>query len=175
MNTVLKLCNKLGISAPNLERFFNVVRLDEQWVTMNGARVLISDDGEIKSGLDGKHNGENITNIARNSLTTEEGFGKIITPTKEISKVYDSESGMRLDVVADEPVTNKYTMAGTSGKKPVRQADRLSCEYGGDADKWTKQTQDMTVSINGVNKRAEIHSFYNPSVGYVEQKISRWR
>jgi hypothetical protein len=102
------------------------------------------------------------------------GNGKITTPSKTITEVYQEGVG-RLNVVQGKPITNKYTIAGTKGKKTVKEESRLIKDYGGTTGKWTKRTQDMVLDVNGEQKTAEVHFYHEPTVGYVEQKVKLFR
>ena len=103
------------------------------------------------------------------------GKGVIRTPSQTITEVHDPTTGERLKVVQGAPVGNPYNMAGTPGKPPVKQADRLSQEYGGDAEGWRKRAQGMILDDNGGQRQGQVHSFFHKDVGYVEQKLKRWR
>jgi phage-related protein (TIGR01555 family) len=129
----------------------------------NCARIKVDDiltvDGGPGSGRYPKGSGEN--------------NGKITTPSKTISEVYQEGVG-RFAVVPGTPITRQATIAG-GGKKPVKQESRLLKDYGGTKGQWTKRTQDIVIDVGGTHKTAEVHSFYEPTLGHVEQKIKYFR
>ena len=74
---------------PYLYRYLHAPRLDERWVTMNGARVLLSDDGEVLGGLGGKYTGQNVGSVGKGSVEkqyTPEQQKKISNTQKNIDK-----------------------------------------------------------------------------------------
>lgn len=103
----------------------------------------------------------------------EKPKGKITTPSATIAEVYDEISGKRFNVVANASVVEKDDIAGGQSKKTVQQADRLAKQYGGNATDWQKKACNVTLDVDGQRKRARVHSFYNPNIGYVEQKVKR--
>jgi hypothetical protein len=66
-------------------------------------------------------------------------------------------------------------MSGVSGKPLVKQEARLLRDYGGSKGKWTKRTQDMVLDIGGQQETAEVHFYYEPTLGCVEQKAKKFR
>jgi hypothetical protein len=138
---------------------------------INGADNMRSDGGE-GSGRYPKGSGDKSVQA---SETSKSQTGRITTPSKTITQVYDEKTGKRLNVVKGEPATAKFTIAGGNSSRAVKQESRLLSDYGGSKGKWTKKTQDMVVDVDGVKKTAEVHSFYEPTIGHVEQKVKRYR
>ena len=45
---------------------------DDRWITINGARVLLDDDGDVKGGAGGKFTGSNIHDVKASRRENEE-------------------------------------------------------------------------------------------------------
>ena len=60
-----------------LLRFLNSPRFDEQWITMNSARVLLSDDGEVLGGLGTGRQGSGKSIPSTLSDKKKKGIGSI--------------------------------------------------------------------------------------------------
>jgi len=74
----------------------------------------------------------------------------------------------------DSEITKIVAFAGKGCDKPVRVAEYLSKQYGGNEKNWKHTRGQAIVSYKGNAKTAEIHWFDNNDVGYVKMKVKRW-
>lgn len=74
----------------------------------------------------------------------------------------------------DSEITKIVAFAGKGCNKPVRVAEYLSKQYGGNEKNWKHTRGQAIVSYKGNAKTAEIHWFDNNDVGYVKMKVKRW-
>ena len=135
-------------------------------------------DGSMCFACSGGVGSKASTIRSENTSTTQKqplATGRITTPSATITEVFDELTGERLSVVQDEPITRNMNLAGTQNKHRVKAENRLIAQYGGKKGNWRKKTQDMALDNNGKVQRAEVHFFYEPSIGIVEQKKIRWR
>ena len=96
--------------------------------------------------------------------------GIIRIPSKSITEVYNAVGdGKRLKVVSVE--SKSYTFAGKGSKKPLRIEPKLINDYGGTSGNWSHGRQKMKVDNDGKELIADVHYYYEPTIGYVEQRI----
>ena len=140
-----------------------------RWRTMNGSPVFIaSADGRIVAGCGGKFNGFTMQEAI------EAAKGKITTPSNKMTYVWD-EFGTQLRYKNVGHAGKPFTFAGKGSKTKLRVEPRLIRDYGGTAGSWSHTRQKRVVDIgNGVTKTADVHWHYEPTVGYVEQRIVKW-
>ena len=65
---------------PYISRLYSS-RLDDRWVTMSGAKVLLGDDGEVKGGLGGKYTGQNVSAVGSKKVNiTPREMSSMVAP-----------------------------------------------------------------------------------------------
>ena len=136
------------------------------WITMNGSSLFIGRDGAIQLG---KFAGMTPDQMISLSVS---GTGKITTPCGKILVAYDPAGKKRYEI--GKPLGGMYTFAGNGGGKALKAANRLSNDYGGKAGNWSHSRRKMEADFDGVMKAADVHWFYEPTIGYVEPKITHW-
>lgn len=72
-------------------------------------------------------------------------------------------------------VTKVYTFAGKGGRKPLRVADFLSQQYGGDSAGWKHLSGEAQIKVGEKVRKAEIHWFEHSSIGVIKLRVKRWR
>lgn len=73
-------------------------------------------------------------------------------------------------------VQNCHIFAGYGTKTPLHEgvAEGLTAEFGGDVHKWQHTKGIGEIEYDGEARKAEIHWFYEESVGQVKHKIKEW-
>jgi hypothetical protein len=98
---------------------------------------------------------------------------KITTPSKSITEAYnEADGGGKVKVLSTSG--KPYTFAGKGSKNTLRVESRLIADYGGTKGNWSHGRQKMKAERDGKVVEADVHYQYEPSVGYVEQKIKLW-
>lgn len=77
-------------------------------------------------------------------------------------------------IVEGSKITKVVVFAGKGAKKPVRVAEHLSRQYGGDVDGWQHTRGEGIIETNGKQRKAELHWFENKDVGRIKMKVKRW-
>jgi len=101
------------------------------------------------------------------------GGSAIIKSLKDLKVVRDKH-GRTFPLVPGTSVTKTYTIAGKGREKPIRDEPRLLSQYGGIKSKWQKMRGMAVLKDDGTPRKAEIHWYYESSVGYVEFKWKDW-
>lgn len=74
----------------------------------------------------------------------------------------------------DGKVTKIVTFAGGNSGKPVKVADYLSQQYGGNPNEWKHLRGNAVVENNNKMRPAEVHWFENGKT-VIKMKVKRWR
>lgn len=109
-------------------------------------------------------------------LTSQSGSGKINKKrlgASRISKVLVPGEGV-FSLVPGTSVTKPYTFAGRGGRSPLRVEQSLIQTYGGSAGQWSHSRGRGMVDYHGTQREADIHWFYEPTVGYVGVRVKGW-
>ena len=93
-------------------------------------------------------------------------------PQKKIEKVFAGGKILRLKT--GTTISRSYTFAGKGGSKPIRKEAQLIMKYGGKKGQWSHAKGRGQVHHDDKVKEADIHWFYEPSVGYVEVRVKHW-
>jgi hypothetical protein len=93
-------------------------------------------------------------------------------PQKTIRKVF--VDGEVLSLKDGTTVIRSYTFAGKGGNKPIMKETALIKRYGGKKGQWSHARGRAVVMHDGKPREADVHWFYELSVGYVEVRVKKW-
>lgn len=120
MSYLAKFIKTHNIRCPNLERLLASVRLDDRWVTMNGARVLLGDDGEVKGGLGGKYTGQNVSSVGK-AGASKSISDKDAQRAEMASSLNKATTAQERAFANYEQVQQEYIEARSNAKRAVTQ------------------------------------------------------
>ena len=98
---------------------------------------------------------------------------KFIVSSPLIDEVYSKEYGI-LHISKGTLPIKPYTFAGKGSNKPLRAEHGLISRFGGQQGQWSHGRHTAYIDVNGESKRADVHWFYEPSVGYVGANVKYW-
>lgn len=102
---------------------------------------------------------------------SEAGGGKGEKPNPEKN---GKNKPARCPLVNASDIIKKKVIAGGETGTPIKAAERLSRQYGGEPNEWVKCRGESTVMQDGTPHRAEIHWVEHKSIGRKEMKVKRW-